>query len=114
MSINERVLQLIQELSLSKSAFAQEIAVSPAVISHISSGRNKVGTEVIEKMIAVYPTLSLNWLFTGKGTAFGDESGFNKQEFRLQLTAIRDQARSTQTELNILKKKLEQLDELLQ
>jgi transcriptional regulator with XRE-family HTH domain len=62
----ERFKQILEELKLSPSEFADRIGVQRSNISHILSGRNKPGLDFLEKMLNVFPDVDVSWLITGK------------------------------------------------
>lgn len=63
----DRIQELLQVRELSASQFADAIGVSRPVVSHILSGRNKPSLEVVQKIIAAFPDLSISWLLNGAG-----------------------------------------------
>ncbi|RFP66598.1 XRE family transcriptional regulator [Hymenobacter lapidiphilus] len=63
----DRIQELLRVRELSSSQFADAIGVSRPVVSHILSGRNKPSLEVVQKIIAAFPDLSLSWLLNGVG-----------------------------------------------
>ncbi|NVO33060.1 helix-turn-helix domain-containing protein, partial [Hymenobacter lapidiphilus] len=63
----DRIQELLRVRELSSSQFADAIGVSRPVVSHILSGRNKPSLEVVQKVIAAFPDLSLSWLLNGAG-----------------------------------------------
>lgn len=63
----DRIQELLRVQELSSSQFADAIGVSRPVVSHILSGRNKPSLEVVQKVIAAFPDLSLSWLLNGTG-----------------------------------------------
>ncbi|WP_019947254.1 helix-turn-helix domain-containing protein [Hymenobacter aerophilus] len=63
----DRIQELLRVREISASQFADAIGVSRPVVSHILSGRNKPSLEVVQKIIAAFPDLSLNWLLNGTG-----------------------------------------------
>ncbi|MBT2559410.1 helix-turn-helix domain-containing protein [Hymenobacter sp. ISL-91] len=63
----DRIQELLRVRELSSSQFADAIGVSRPVVSHILSGRNKPSLEVVQKVIAAFPDLSLSWLLNGTG-----------------------------------------------
>ncbi|SET32187.1 helix-turn-helix domain-containing protein [Hymenobacter actinosclerus] len=63
----DRIQELLQVRELSASQFADAIGVSRPVMSHILSGRNKPSLEVVQKIIAAFPDLSISWLLNGAG-----------------------------------------------
>ncbi|KAA9327454.1 helix-turn-helix transcriptional regulator [Hymenobacter busanensis] len=63
----DRIRQLLQARQLSPTQFADTIGVARPIVSHILSGRNKPSLEVVQKIIAAFPDLSMAWLLTGQG-----------------------------------------------
>lgn len=66
-TIGQRFMQLIQQLGLSKNAFAQSLDKTATVIQHIVDERNKPGYDLLCKVFEVYPNVSKDWLLLGKG-----------------------------------------------
>lgn len=60
-------MQLIQQLGLSKNAFAQSLDKTATVIQHIVDERNKPGYDLLCKVFEVYPNVSKEWLMLGQG-----------------------------------------------
>lgn len=52
---------------LSRLEFAERLKISPAVLSHISSGRNQPSLDLILALRRAYPEISLDWLLLGTG-----------------------------------------------
>ncbi len=67
-TINQRVLKVMDSKQLSRSAFANILETSLPVLTHISSGRNKPGLELIQRLIEKFPDISPDWLLTGTGS----------------------------------------------
>lgn len=63
----DRIRELLAARELSSTQFADTIGVSRPVVSHILSGRNKPSLEVVQKIVAAFPDLSLPWLLNGEG-----------------------------------------------
>ena len=68
--MNQRLQQFLSAENISQSQFADSIGVARANVSHIISGRNKPGFDFIEKLSSHYPSLSLEWLISGKGKMY--------------------------------------------
>jgi hypothetical protein len=66
-SIGQRFMQLIQQLGLSKNAFAMSLDKTATVIQHLVDERNKPGYDLICKVFEVYPNVSKDWLLLGQG-----------------------------------------------
>lgn len=63
----ERIRQILQARQLSPTQFADALGLARPIISHVLSGRNKPSLEVVQKIIAAFPDLSLSWLLSGQG-----------------------------------------------
>jgi DNA-binding XRE family transcriptional regulator len=66
--LNKRVLSVMEVKGMSKSTFALALDISLPVLTHIGSGRNKPGLELITRIIATFPDISPDWLLLGSGT----------------------------------------------
>ncbi|MBS3913503.1 MAG: helix-turn-helix transcriptional regulator [Bacteroidetes bacterium] len=62
-----RLLLVMEDSGLSKGEFAQKLNVSQGVISHINSGRNNPGMEMIVECLRKFPDISSDWLLLGTG-----------------------------------------------
>ncbi|MFT5155533.1 MAG: plasmid maintenance system antidote protein VapI [Bacteroidia bacterium] len=111
-NVNTRVLRVMVHFNLGKSAFAKSLEVSPVMISHISSGRNKVGLELIQKLILEYPEVSPLWLLTGKGRMLDDGSANRMKEFQENLDALNADIKSLDAGFEIVKRKMLSLTNL--
>ena len=68
MSIKDRFKMIMEREKLTAGAFAENIGVAQATISHILGPRNKYpSTEVILRLHQRYSDINLEWLLTGKG-----------------------------------------------
>ncbi|WP_139921515.1 helix-turn-helix domain-containing protein [Hymenobacter sp. DG01] len=65
--IEQRIKELLLSRQLSPTQFADAIGISRPIVSHILSGRNKPSLEVVQRVIAAFPELSLPWLLNGTG-----------------------------------------------
>jgi transcriptional regulator with XRE-family HTH domain len=65
MEIQGRIQQLIEELGLTRAAFAHSIDMQPSAISHVLNGRNRPSLEMLDHIKASYPETDLNWLISG-------------------------------------------------
>ena len=72
--MNTRLQQFLGAENISQSQFADSIGVARASVSHILAGRNRPGFDFIESMAKRYPTLNLEWLITGKGKMYKQDS----------------------------------------
>ncbi|WP_157886947.1 hypothetical protein [Hymenobacter sp. PAMC 26628] len=65
--VNLRFAELIQEVGLTKNAFAQSLGKTASVVQHLIDGRNKPGYDLLCKVFEVYPNVSKDWLMEGQG-----------------------------------------------
>lgn len=63
--LNQKIAIIINQLGLTSSKFADYIDVSRPIISHIIAGRNKPSLEIIQKILAKFPELGIDWTFDG-------------------------------------------------
>lgn len=61
------------EKGLTSVAFAANIQVNPATITHILKGRNNVSQNVFDKILDAYPGINPDWLRTGKEPMYRHE-----------------------------------------
>ncbi|WP_303311648.1 helix-turn-helix transcriptional regulator [Hymenobacter sp. BT730] len=69
-TIGQRFSQLIQELGMTKNAFAISLEKTATVIQHLVEERNKPGFDLLCKVFEVYPNVSKDWLMQGSGPMF--------------------------------------------
>jgi transcriptional regulator with XRE-family HTH domain len=70
MEIKERIVKIINSEGISPSSFADIIGVQRSSISHILSGRNNPGLEILQKILLGFPKYNAEWLITGKGEIY--------------------------------------------
>ena len=62
-----RIRSLLETRQLTPTQFADVIGVARPIVSHILSGRNKPSLEVVQRILAALPDLSMPWLLNGHG-----------------------------------------------
>ncbi len=70
--IAQRIKELIEHLALNNKDFAESIGVTPAIISHVLSGRNNPSLNLIQQITNVYTNVNLNYLLNGEGDLMSD------------------------------------------
>jgi hypothetical protein len=90
-SVGQRFSQLIQQLGMSKNAFAMSLDKTATVVQHLVDERNKPGFDLMCKVFEVYPNVSKDWLLLGKGpmllNGLGDPSVVEAPEVPVPATA---------------------------
>ncbi len=74
-SVGQRFSQLIQQLGMSKNAFAMSLDKTATVIQHLVDERNKPGFDLMCKVFEVYPNVSKDWLLLGNGPMLLSDAG---------------------------------------
>ena len=71
--MNQRLQQFLDAENISPSAFADNMEITRASVSHLLSGRNRPGFDFLERLSYRYPDLSLEWLITGHGRMYKEQ-----------------------------------------
>jgi transcriptional regulator with XRE-family HTH domain len=72
--MNQRLQQFLAAENISQAQFADSIDVARASVSHVLAGRNKPGYDFIRSISDHYPKLNLEWLISGKGKMYKQDS----------------------------------------
>ena len=101
MSINKRVVQLIEKTSVSKAAFSEATGISTVILSHISSGRNKVSLTTVEQILKAFNNVNAKWLIFGQGSMFESKDNSNKfDELDQQIKRLKNNLELQHNQLN--------------
>ena len=71
----ERIRNLLETRQLTPTQFADLIGVARPIVSHVLSGRNKPSLEVVQRILAALPELSMPWLLNGAGPMYSAAAG---------------------------------------
>lgn len=93
--MEERFKRLLQEKGLSAAQFADLIEVNASAMSHILNGRNKPSFNVIAKIAQTFPDINLNFLISGKGALYNNQSEILNKP---QIETIRNQSAALSSE----------------
>ncbi len=66
--IVQRLFEILSKKGEGRGAFAQRAGISPAVLSHVASGRNAPSLDLVLATLKLYPDVSPEWLLLGKGS----------------------------------------------
>lgn len=93
--------------------FANKLNISNAVLSHITSGRNKASLDLVITILKHFPDISADWLLLDKGEMLRGELEHNGEKIKgsllLQLEAIKRTGLSTLKGLEQLEKEISDL-----
>ena len=82
--MKDRIRQIIDSEELTQSEFAQRVGVQRSNISHILSGRNKPSVDFLQKLLSKFTHLNIEWILTGIGTMYKEDSFENKLDTNLK------------------------------
>ena len=83
--IAQRIKELIDYLGLSNKSFAESIAIAPAIISHVLSGRNNPSLHLVQQITNVYTNVNLTYLLSGEGDLIINDSGVDNASINSRL-----------------------------
>jgi transcriptional regulator with XRE-family HTH domain len=72
--MKDRLQRFLELEQLSPAKLADILGIQRSGLSHILSGRNKPGFDLIQKMLIKFPSLNADWLITGKGKVYKESS----------------------------------------
>jgi transcriptional regulator with XRE-family HTH domain len=72
--MKDRLKRFLELEQLNPSGLADILGIQRSGLSHILSGRNKPGFDLIHKLLIKYPSLNAEWLITGKGKVYKESS----------------------------------------
>lgn len=72
-TMNRRLQYLLELEGLTQAQFADRIGVGRASISHILSGRNNPGYDIICRIMKKFPFINPDWLILGQGKPYRDK-----------------------------------------
>lgn len=85
----EKIINIMNHYGLNKQEFAARTGVSQSVLSHISSGRNKPGLELVVSILKEFKDINPDWLLLDNHSMFRPEEGLrNKEEIMKLLEEI--------------------------
>ena len=65
--MNNRIALVLKAKNISSAQLADDLGVQRSGISHILNGRNKPSLEFVQKLIKLYPDISMQWILFGEG-----------------------------------------------
>lgn len=111
--LENRILEVFNQSNLSRQDFANKLNISNAVLSHISSGRNKASLDLVLNLLNAFPHINPEWLILGKGEMMISNKENELERFKIQLSnKIDSLIKSNQKlleELSVLKSELNDL-----
>lgn len=118
--IGSRIKELIFKLNLNQTSFAKSVGVSQNAIFKTVTGDTTPRLTLLDSILKVYPQVSRDWLFEGKGEMFmdvkpqPDSEGDYLQTHLLKLEKqFAEMAEMFRNQLAVKDRQIEKLMELL-
>lgn len=70
MKTKDRLKLFVKSINMGQNAFEKEVGIANG---YLASKSQTVSSDIVEKIIAKYPDLSLDWLFRGEGKMYKSE-----------------------------------------
>lgn len=70
--MKDRIKKIMDYDGLNAAQFATKVKINPSALSHILNGKNFPSYEAVQKIIACYPSVQIDWLMTGNGSMLKD------------------------------------------
>lgn len=98
--MNKRIQQFLELEDLTPAKLAEILGIQRSGLSHILAGRNKPSFDFIERMLTKFPTLSAEWLITGKGKPYKEQNSIFAQQYVQPQTSSQTIQNQTINQLN--------------
>lgn len=82
--MKEKILALLKSEGLKSSQLAERLEINPAAISHILSGRNKPGFELLQKILRKFPQINPDWLLLDDTQMYRTTRGQSSQDPKMK------------------------------
>ena len=67
MRLTDRLLQYLEFKEISVYSFEKACGLGNGYLGKQAKNKGSVGSDILERVAAIYPDLNLGWLITGKG-----------------------------------------------
>lgn len=90
--MKEKIVNLMKSEGLTSSRLAEILEIQPSGISHIVSGRNKPGFDLLQKILRRFPQINPDWLLLDSPTMYRDqvEGGQSSQASQREFDSSHD------------------------
>lgn len=68
--MKEKLRLLMENEQLRSGQLAERLEINPAAISHLLSGRNKPGFDLLQRILRRFPRISPDWLLLDQGPMY--------------------------------------------
>lgn len=108
MEVQERIRILIKKYYDSQKAFADSIGETTATVNNWVTGKRPIGNIVLDKLIKVFPDISIDWLKTGEGEMLKSDKPL------VQLAEESSEIQKLKEEIKYLKQTIEDKNKIIE
>lgn len=112
MSVASRIRQFIENKGISKRKFDEKISQSDGYIGKQIRNDASIGSEVLEKICALFPELNPTWLLTGKGQMIIEEEANSRKLIKELNQDLEERAKIIQLQFESLESKSAEIEKL--
>ena len=105
--MDQKLRILMQNENLSASKLADILEIKPAAVSHILSGRNKPGFELICKIVTRFPHINPYWLLGDAQEMLNQNAQISTPEIQAETNSILFNYNDNKSEISEVPKILE-------
>lgn len=110
MSVYQNIREVQKQLELNNTAFGKIVGKTKTNIANTISGKSVPKIDMIVRMKDEYPSLNLNWLFTGHGPMWLDKDSL--PDYNIQrIKDLEKLVLSYERQLELLEKEVEKCKE---
>lgn len=78
--MKDRIKLIMQSERLTTTRFAEILGIQPSAVSHLVSGRNKPGCDLIQRVLRQFPRVNPEWFILGVGSPYRDQTSYIEPE----------------------------------
>ncbi len=80
MGVADRIVKILEDTNLSARAFEISIGKTSGYLNMLVKRESSPSTDVIQKIVEVYPQYSLRWIITGMGSMYAKNENILREE----------------------------------
>lgn len=91
-TMKDRIKKIMETQEMSQKTFSEYLGISPAVLSSIFTEKTKPTLQTVSAIIEKFPEISLDWLVTGQGRMYKEESTEAQTRAAMELPKAKNQS----------------------
>ncbi|MFR9652168.1 MAG: helix-turn-helix transcriptional regulator [Rikenellaceae bacterium] len=78
--MKDRIKFILSSERLTTTRFAEMLGIQPSAVSHLVSGRNKPGYDLMQRVLLQFPRINPEWFMLGIGSPYRNQTSYMQQE----------------------------------